>query len=140
MVRHNIVVCSDPIPLTLNLLQVDTQSLAGSALSARQDSRTRCDPESESDETSGFESDGNIYKFRTKMADFGENFHGGGGPVVCPLCWNHLDSQSFSLQCSEMRGLIHTDRTIEDVYGDHVDEETAHMTTEILRIREELKD
>ena len=38
----------------------------------------------------------NIFKFRTHMADFGENFKSGAEAVICPLCLDHIDSQSNS--------------------------------------------
>ena len=39
------------------------------------------------------------------MECFGENFRGGGGPVICPLCETHLDNKSteFAMSCREKR-------------------------------------
>ena len=34
-----------------------------------------------------------IFKYRTRMADYGENFRAGREMVICPLCKIHLDSQ-----------------------------------------------
>ena len=40
-----------------------------------------------------------IYSFRTRMANFKENFQGNNGHNPCPLCLVHLDSQVLCLQC-----------------------------------------
>ena len=41
----------------------------------------------------------NIFKFRTLMADFGDNFKSGAEAVICPLCLDHIDLQSKSFEC-----------------------------------------
>ena len=40
-----------------------------------------------------------VFRLRTKMTDFGENFRGGRTSVMCPLCKLHLDSQELSYKC-----------------------------------------
>ena len=44
-----------------------------------------------------------IFKFRTRIERFGENFRGGEEKVTCPLCNLHLDNQEMSLQCPELK-------------------------------------
>ena len=36
-----------------------------------------------------------IFKYRTRMAEFGENFRAGRHTVMCPICDSHLDSQDL---------------------------------------------
>ena len=37
-----------------------------------------------------------IFKYRTRMERFGENYQGGKPFVMCPICKLHLDNQSMS--------------------------------------------
>ena len=39
-----------------------------------------------------------VFKFRLRMAPFDDNYHGQGPHKPCPLCGNHLDTQSMSFQ------------------------------------------
>ena len=44
----------------------------------------------------------NLFRWRVRMSPFGENFRGGQEKVICPLCHNHMDSQSLALNCEEI--------------------------------------
>ena len=79
----------------------------------------------------------NIFKFRVRMAPFGENFRGGEEHIICPLCQNHWDSQVMSFQCSYFRGKVAIDCDMEDVLSDKVTVETGKTLTKMLKIREE---
>ena len=37
-----------------------------------------------------------LFRYRTRMANFGENFREGNCPVNCPLCGLHLDNQAMA--------------------------------------------
>ena len=50
-----------------------------------------------SDETTT-QQKGNLFLFRTRMADFIDNFRGGNEPLPCRICGMHLDSQSHSVK------------------------------------------
>ena len=47
-----------------------------------------------------------IFRWRTRMEAFGENFRGGREFVMCPLCGTHLDNRQKSLQCICVRKKI----------------------------------
>ena len=47
-----------------------------------------------------------LFKFRVRMAPFGENFRGGATSTICPLCMLHPDTQSESFHCVELKRLI----------------------------------
>ena len=79
----------------------------------------------------------NIFKFRVRMAPFGENFRGGEEHIICPLCQNHWDSQVMSFQCSYFKGKVVIDCNMEDVLSDKVTVETGKTLTKMLKIREE---
>ena len=39
-----------------------------------------------------------LFKYRVRMAKYGENFRGSHGPVACPLCGLHLDNQKMAFE------------------------------------------
>ena len=47
----------------------------------------------------------NLYRFRTRVANFKENFKNGhqSCAIPCPLCLVQPDTQAHSLQCPEIR-------------------------------------
>ena len=48
-----------------------------------------------------------LFKYRTRMAQYGENFRGNTGPVNCPLCGIQMDSRlwlSITVKC--LRGIL----------------------------------
>ena len=44
-----------------------------------------------------------LFKSRTKMLDFGENYKGGRTHVMCPLCKLYLNKQELSYQCPAVK-------------------------------------
>ena len=80
-----------------------------------------------------------IFKWRVNMAPLGENFRGGEGNKVCPLCYCHLDNQSMIFQCEEIRKEMKITSKLEDIYSDKISIETARELTKIENVREKLK-
>ena len=39
-----------------------------------------------------------LFKYRTRMAKFGENYRGSKLSILCPLCMTHLDSQKMAIE------------------------------------------
>ena len=62
-----------------------------------------------------------LFKFRTNMEDFKENFKNGNENLVCLVCEENdkVDSQSHFLNCSVINTEIHEtiDANIEDIYS-----------------------
>ena len=79
----------------------------------------------------------NIFKFRVRMAPFGENFRGGEDHIMCPLCQNHWDSQTMSFQCSYFKGKVAIECDMKEILSDKVTVETGKTLTNMLRIRED---
>ena len=79
-----------------------------------------------------------VFRFRTRMAPYGENFRGNRDCVQCPLCSTHVDSQVLGLNCPAIRKIFNIDCDIQDVYSDSVTIDTAKTLTKILAIRKEL--
>ena len=67
----------------------------------------------------------NLFRWRVRMSPFGENFRGGQEKVICPLCHNHMDSQSLALNCEEIRKEVQIKLRIEDIYRDNITLQTA---------------
>ena len=66
------------------------------------------------------------FKFHVRMALLCENFGGGGGTDVCPLCSLHPDSQAASFQCSELRKLV-------DVRGDYMNIFSENFSSQLVK-------
>ena len=82
-----------------------------------------------------------LLKLRTRMADFGENFRAGRLFIMCPLCNNHLDSQSFLLQCPELLGELQSkfgpkySRSIDEVFSNDIGLDTINLIKYALDLR-----
>ena len=75
-----------------------------------------------------------IFRWRTRMEQFGENYRGGGGPIICPLCKIHLDNQPMSAHCPVIKDKI-DDIKIDDLFQSNVSQKTANIITKINEIR-----
>ena len=78
-----------------------------------------------------------IFKFRTRMERFGENFRGGAEKVTCPLCNLHLDNQEMSMQCPEVKKVMKIEGNMEDIYKETIKKEIVETITNITKIRRE---
>ena len=58
-----------------------------------------------------------IFKFRVRMAPFGENYRGGLSTVLCPLCKLHPDGQQESFKCKEIQKIINVEGNYGDIFG-----------------------
>ena len=56
-----------------------------------------------------------LFKSRTKLLDFGENYRGGRTHVMCPLCKLHLDKQELSYQCPDIKSEVEFTGKIQDI-------------------------
>ena len=79
----------------------------------------------------------NIFRFRVRMAKFGENYRGNEDHVMCPLCHKHFDSQKFSFQCEFFRDKLEIKCNMSDLYSDNVTVETAQTIDKMMKLREE---
>ena len=76
-----------------------------------------------------------IFRYRTRMENFGENFRGGNGPATCPLCKLHLDNQEMSFQCPVIKSEITIMGDIKDVYKEDIKTETVRTIAKIAELR-----
>ena len=78
-----------------------------------------------------------LFRYRTRMAAFGENFRGKSGPVPCPLCGNHLDNQLMGFDnCQILRENV----KIEGVYKTIFSKDVPSLVVKtLIKIDEERK-
>ena len=58
-----------------------------------------------------------LFKFRLRMAPFGENFRGGQKVIICPLCNDHPDGQSESFWCTELKKVVNIEGEYSKIFG-----------------------
>ena len=78
-----------------------------------------------------------IFKFRTRMANFSNNFKGGKPTAVCPLCLTDADMQKHSYQCNIINKNIQVKGKYEDVFAPNIEKETAVTVENIVKFREQ---
>ena len=78
-----------------------------------------------------------LFKYRTRMENFGENFRGGEEYTVCPLCKLHLDNQEMSLQCPEIIKHVNVKGNLSDIYKHKISYDIVRTLTEISEYRKE---
>ena len=81
-----------------------------------------------------------IFKFRTRMSEFGENFRGGRDQVTCPLCETHMDKQELSYECKVIQKEIDIKGSFEDIYNDKISIHTVKTLEKIIETRKRLKE
>ena len=72
------------------------------------------------------------------MADFGENFKSGDEAVICPLCLDHIDSQSKSFECQIIKNKIEVKGNMLDVYGSNITRNLIQTIHDITKIRNDI--
>ena len=77
-----------------------------------------------------------IYSFRTRMANFQENFPGNSGHNPCPLCLVHLDSQALCLQCPMVKSEIDIKGKMDDIFSEDIPMEIVNTLTKVMKLRE----
>jgi hypothetical protein len=76
-----------------------------------------------------------LFKYRTRMENFGENFRGSNGPVPCPLCGTHLDNQEMSFQCQIIKAEVQPTGEITEIYRDDIKKTIVESLEKMLKLR-----
>ena len=79
-----------------------------------------------------------LFKWRVRMAPFGQNFRGGQMSIICPICNNHVDCQSLIGSCKVLMNEIDTRFEIEDIYKEQIDLETGRKVIKIEEARKKI--
>ena len=80
-----------------------------------------------------------LYKFRVRMAPFGENFRGGQVKIMCPFCGNHADGQAESWICTKMNKMMVIKGKYEDIFGQTFTHELVKTAESLSAFREEFE-
>ena len=80
-----------------------------------------------------------LFKFRVKMAPFGQNFKGGQEIVLCPFCETHPDGQEESWMCSKMNTIMSIQGDYKEIFGQTFSKEVIQTVQNIFTFREEFR-
>ena len=72
-----------------------------------------------------------LFKFRTRMVNFRNNFKKGSPFLSCPLGDNKLDDQQHLLNCDKLQPTINSDLNYYDIFSNDIDKMSA--TINILK-------
>ena len=77
-----------------------------------------------------------IFLFRTRMADYSENYRGQGPQKPCQICQLHVDSQTHSVNCSLTMKHVRTQGNYNEIFSSNISIETATMLQQIVAYRD----
>ena len=77
-----------------------------------------------------------VFQFRSRMANFKDNYRGTNPYNICPLCRSHPDTQQAAFQCSVLKESVDINGTYSDIMDGNVSKELAKTITDILKFRE----
>ena len=80
----------------------------------------------------------NMFKFRVRVIQFGENFRGDSDMVLCPFCNIHLDNQPMSLQCPVLKEKTKLEYKMSITNSENVTWLAAQSVTKMLKTRKKL--
>ena len=79
-----------------------------------------------------------LFKFRTRMARFGQNYRGGKEKIVYPLCDSHIDNQDLSYICPVIRKEVKIRGSSSDIYCQEINKNTVETLEKIVEVRKSL--
>lgn len=79
----------------------------------------------------------NIFQFRSKMAQFKDNYGGTNYDMTCDLCLSHTDTQKSSFECSAIKKNIKIDGKYNDIMNGKIDKKLAVTVTNIINMRKQ---
>ena len=77
-----------------------------------------------------------LFKVRTRMENFGENFKAGKPTKPCPVCDESEDTQNHSYQCKVVSRNIIIDGKYEELFTKKIDKNVAGDIERIVKFRE----
>ena len=76
-----------------------------------------------------------IFLFRTRMADYHDNFREGKFPLPCRICGLHIDSQSHSVKCDQTTQNLKYKGNYNEIFLSNISKEMAIFLEKITEIR-----
>ena len=80
----------------------------------------------------------NLYRYRTRVANFKENFKNGYVAHACPLCHVQPDTQAHSLVCPVLKTKVNMKGTYSDIFCEDIPQDISKTLLEISKIRENI--
>ena len=77
-----------------------------------------------------------VFRFRTRMAKFSENYKEGGHVKACPMCEQHDDTQIMSFECPKVTEKIEIRSDYEEIFKSKITPSLASTLTRIMKLRE----
>jgi hypothetical protein len=83
-----------------------------------------------------------LFRFRTRMAKFWENFKGGRPPEPCPICKqkDSVDTEEHSFKCGTITSNISIEGEYSELFGLRAGQKIAKTSENIEKFREEYLD
>ena len=79
-----------------------------------------------------------LFKYRVRMANYGENFRGLAGQAVCPLCTKHLDNQKIGFEhCKTLSDNVIISGNYMEIFCTVVPQNLVHTLQRIEIFRDE---
>ena len=78
-----------------------------------------------------------LFTYRTRMAEFGENYRGGSDRKMCPYCNTHIDSQALGFQCPIIQSHVKVEGDYRDIFSENIPIETIETLKRIMDYRKQ---
>ena len=77
----------------------------------------------------------NVFRWRTHMARFGDNFRGGKDYISCLLCNSHSDSEMLAFSCGSIKKEINLIGSYDQVFEAKIDKNLVQTLSEITSMK-----
>ena len=79
-----------------------------------------------------------LFRYRVRMAKYGENFRGNNKEILCPLCSTHLDNQKMCFEtCSVLKKHIEIFGSYDQLFNPYVPNELVQTLIKMDKFHEE---
>ena len=78
-----------------------------------------------------------VLAYRTRMANYNDNYRGCNGHLPCPLCLLHLDCQSVIFNCPVVKENVNLNGQYSEIFRTNIKPELAQSLVDIEKFRKE---
>ena len=78
----------------------------------------------------------NLYRFRTRVAKFKENFQNSHTGIACPLCLVQPDTQAHCVQCPVIKDNVNIQGVYSDIFNEDIPSDISKTLLKISEFRE----
>ena len=76
-----------------------------------------------------------IFCFRTRMAEFRNNFKSSWQSLLCPLCLGHVDDQSLAFTCPKLQNKISQKVKYTNIFNENIEKDLVENLKKIVSVR-----